>query len=146
MSFVCDDCGTLGETGVLATACSNCGADLCDPCARIGRDECSGCREDHATGVLLVELAPGSVTRPTDEEREIDRLRDQLRAVVVQRDTLKAEVERLTGCLVRSNSNMEEMERDLYLRLAMAEAERDALKAKLTAIETAAGKLARGPK
>lgn len=35
----------------------------------------------------------------------------------------QAEVTRLTGCLTRANSNMETMERDLYLRLNKLEAE-----------------------
>lgn len=42
-------------------------------------------------------------------------------AVAAERDRLKAEVERLTACLLRGNADMERVERDLYLKLQEAE-------------------------
>lgn len=115
-----------------------------------------------------------NVTRPTEEEREIAELKADLERAAVEHFALKrearelkAEVERLCEDDLRRKEQFERAKRafvadlagiratldaslrrehDASQQVATLTAERDSALAKLAAIETAAGKLARGPK
>lgn len=58
----------------------------------------------------------------------VDKLKDDCATLIKERDAARAEIERLTACLSKANAGMEEMERDLYLKLNAVEVERDRLR------------------
>lgn len=103
--------------------------------------------------MTTLESLLGSVTRPTEEEREIAELKaemERLREDDVRRKeqferAKRAFVADLAGIRATLDASLRR-EVDANEQVAALTAERDSALTKLAAIETAAGKLARGPK